>query len=95
MKKEEKVWYKVKSLKRGMTHMATESAAISILALLLFIGAPSVFPTIIDPYKASSLKIMQGIIIVPLAFWAITIISNLVSCIMIFKLKRSLSSKKK
>ena len=97
--KELKVWYKIKSLEKEMTLMATESIAISILALLLFIGAPSVFPTIIDPYKASSLQIMQGIIIVPTAFWIITLLSNVVRCVMIFKLKKSLvpktSAKKK
>ena len=93
--KELKIWYKIKSLKKDMTHMATESTAISILALLLFIGAPSVFPTIIDPYNPSSLKIMQGIIIVPTAFWVFTIVSNLVRCVMIFKLKKGFSSKKK
>lgn len=91
--KEQKVWYQIKSMKKDMTHMATESTAISILALLLFIGAPSVFPTIIDPYQPSSLKIMQGIIIVPTAFWLFSIVTNLVRCVVIFKLKRSLSPK--
>jgi len=93
--KEHKVWFQIQGLKKDMAHWATESTAVSILALLLFIGAPSVFPTIIDPYNPSSLKIMQGIIIVPTAFWLFTIISNTVRCVMIFKLKKQLSSKKK
>lgn len=91
--KEQKVWYQIKGLKKDMLHWTTESIAISILSLLLFIGAPSVFPTIIDPYKISSLKIMQGIIIVPTAFWLFTLISNIVRCVIISKLKKSLSTK--
>jgi hypothetical protein len=91
--KEHKVLFQIKGLKKDMIHCATESISISILSLLLFIGAPSVFPKIIDPYKASSLKIMQAIIIVPTVYWLLTLICNLVRSVMIFKLRKQLSPK--
>lgn len=85
---------KIISLRKSMKYFATESISISILALLLFIGAPAVFPEIINPYLPSALKIMQAIIIVPTAFWIFVFVSNIVRFITIAKLQKSLSSKK-
>ena len=85
---------KILELRMGMMFAATQSVAISILALLLFIGAPSVFPEIINPYLPSSLKIMQAIIAVPTVFWLLTILGCLFNCFRISKLQKSLSSKK-
>ncbi|WKZ26074.1 MAG: hypothetical protein QY322_02060 [bacterium] len=80
----------ITELRLEMTHYVTESVAVSILSLLLFIGAPSVFPEIINPYLPSSLKIMQAFIAVPVVFWAITILGNMVRYFKILKLKDSL-----
>lgn len=80
----------ITSLRAEMTHYVTESVAISILALLLFIGAPSVFPEIINPYLPSSLKIMQAFVAIPTIFWAITILGNMVRYFRILKLQDKL-----
>jgi hypothetical protein len=85
---------KISEIKSSMSFLVMESIAISMLSLVLFIGAPSVFPEIINPYLPSSLKIMQGIIVVPTAFLLITVIANLVGTIRIFRLQKALSSKK-
>lgn len=84
----------ITSLRLEMTHYVTESIAVSILALLLFIGAPSVFPEIINPYLPSSLKIMQTFVAVPAVFWLITILGNMVRYFKILRLQELLSSKK-
>jgi Na+-transporting NADH:ubiquinone oxidoreductase subunit NqrD len=84
---------RVDSLKADMSQAINLSTATSILALLLFIGAPSVFPEIINPYLPSSLKIMQGIVIVPSVLWVLTLLSNLVRFVLIVKLQKKLSSK--
>ena len=89
LNKEQVIW-KIKESRFCVTHMAMESVAVSILALLLFIGAPSVFPEIINPYLPSSLKIMQGIVIVPTVFWILTIITCFVNWFRIKKLSRLL-----
>lgn len=86
----EQALFKINELRMCSLHCIIESVAISILALLLFIGAPSVFPEIINPYLPSSLKIMQGIVIVPSVFWIISVISNLVSWFKIKKLSKLL-----
>lgn len=80
----------IMELRMEMTHYVNESIAVSILALLLFIGAPSVFPEIINPYLPSSLKIMQAFIAVPTVFWLLTIFGNMVRYFKILKLKDSL-----
>lgn len=80
----------ITSLRMEMTHYVTESVAVSILALLLFIGAPSVFPEIINPYLPSSLKIMQAFIMIPSVFWLITILGNMVRYFKILKLQDKL-----
>ena len=77
----------IMSLRSEMTHYVTESTSVSILALLLFIGAPSVFPDVINPYLPSSLKIMQAFVAVPLVFWLITILGNMVRYFKILKLQ--------
>mgnify|MGYP001579326143 CR=1 FL=1 len=80
----------ITALRAEMTHYVTESVAVSILALLLFIGAPSVFPEIINPYLPSSLKIMQAFIMIPSVFWLITILGNMVRYFKILKLQDKL-----
>lgn len=85
---------KISAIRMMMIHCAIESVAVSILALLLFIGAPSVFPEIINPYLPSSLKIMQAIVAVPTILWILTILGNAFNYIRIYKLQKSLSSKK-
>ncbi|EKE05149.1 MAG: hypothetical protein ACD_19C00425G0010 [uncultured bacterium] len=84
----------ITSLRMEMTHYVTESIAVSILALLLFIGAPSVFPEVINPYLPSSLKIMQAFVAIPSVFWLITILGNMVRYFKILRLQELLSSKK-
>jgi len=85
---------KILAIRMTMIHCAIQSVAVSILALLLFIGAPSVFPEIINPYLPSSLKIMQAIVAVPAILWILAILVNAFSYIRIYKLQKSLSSKK-
>lgn len=80
----------ITSLRMEMTHSVTESTSVSILALLLFIGAPSVFPEIINPYLPSSLKIMQAFVAVPTIFWVITILGNMLRYFRILKLQDKL-----
>lgn len=84
---------RISFLRIDMSQSINFSTATSILALLLFIGAPSVFPEIINPYLPQSLKIMQGIVIVPSVFWLLTILGNMVRSVIIFKLQKKLSSK--
>lgn len=83
----------IAALRMEMTHYITESTSVSILALLLFIGAPSVFPEIINPYLPSSLKIMQAFVAVPTLFWIITILGNMVRYFKILKLQEKLLNK--
>ncbi len=78
---------KIYELRGEMTHAVIESVAITILALLLFIGAPSVFPEVINPYLPSSLKIMQAFIAVPAVFWLVTVFGNMVRYFKILKLQ--------
>ncbi len=85
---------RIAELRMEMTHYVVESVAISILALLLFIGAPSVFPEVINPYLPSSLKIMQAFVAIPTVFWVITILGNMIRYFKILRLRDSLSSKK-
>jgi hypothetical protein len=84
----------VKELRAEMTRYIIESIAVSILGLLLFIGAPSVFPTIIDPYNPNSLKIMQGVIAIPTVFWVLTVLGNMVRYFKILRLKAQLRNQK-
>lgn len=86
----EMVRNQIAELRMDMTQNIVESVAISILALLLFIGAPSVFPEIINPYLPSSLVIMQSFVAVPAVFWLLTILGNMVRYFKILKLKDSL-----
>jgi len=80
----------ITALRMEMTHYVTESVSVSILALLLFIGAPSVFPEIINPYLPSSLKIMQAFVMIPSVFWLMTILGNMVRYFKILKLQEKL-----
>lgn len=80
----------ITALRMEMTHYIMESVAVSILALLLFIGAPSVFPEIINPYLPSSLKIMQAFVMIPSVFWLMTILGNMVRYFKILKLQEKL-----
>lgn len=80
----------ITALRMEMTHYVTESTSVSILALLLFIGAPSVFPEVINPYLPSSLKIMQAFVAIPTVFWLITILGNMVRYFRILKLQDKL-----
>ncbi len=84
---------KILMLRTDMSQAINLSTSTSILALLLFIGAPSVFPEIINPYLPSSLKIMQAIVIVPSFFWILTILGNMAKFVMIVRLQKKLSSK--
>lgn len=84
------MFFGIDQTRKEMTHSILESTSVSILALLLFIGAPSVFPEIINPYLPSSLKIMQAIVSVPLIFWLVTILANMVRYFKIFKLQKRL-----
>jgi hypothetical protein len=77
----------IMELRTEMTHYVVESTAVSMLSLLLFIGAPSVFPEIINPYLPSSLKIMQAFIAVPTVFWLVTIVSNMFRYFKILRLQ--------
>jgi len=86
----EQMQEKISVLRMEMTHYAVESVSISILALLLFIGAPSVFPEIINPYLPSSLKIMQALVAIPTVFWLVTIVSNMFRYFKILKLQELL-----
>lgn len=89
----EQIKEKISVLRTDMSQAISLSTSTSILALLLFIGAPSVFPEIINPYLPSSLKIMQGIVIVPSVFWILTILGNMARFTMIVRLQKKLSSK--
>lgn len=80
----------ISELRMEMTHYVVESTAVSMLSLLLFIGAPSVFPEIINPYLPSSLKIMQAFIAVPTVFWLVTILGNMLRYFKILKLQELL-----
>lgn len=91
---DEQIKEKIVMLRADMSQAINLSTATSILALLLFIGAPSVFPEIINPYLPSSLKIMQAFVIVPSVFWLLTILGNMARFVMIFKLQKKLSTKK-
>lgn len=86
----EQIKDKITELRMDMTHSVTESVAVSILALLLFIGAPSVFPEIINPYLPSALKIMQSFVAIPLVFWLISILGNMVRYFKILRLQDTL-----
>jgi len=80
----------ITALRMEMTHYVTESVSVSILALLLFIGAPSVFPEVINPYLPSSLKIMQAFVAVPSVFWLVTIFGNMFRYFRILSLQEKL-----
>lgn len=83
----------ISELRMEMTRCVAESTSVSILGLLLFIGAPSVFPEIINPYLPSSLQIMQAIIALPTLYWAVTMLGNMTRHFRIMKLQDALSSK--
>lgn len=81
----------IEGLRAERVVYAVESVAVSILALLVFIGAPSVFPNIINPYEPSSLKILQGVILFPVAYWLLfAVIGNLVRLAKIQRLQKKL-----
>lgn len=87
----EMVKMQIEGLRSDRVVYAVEAVALSILSLLVFIGAPSVFPDVINPYDPSSLKILQGVIILPVAYWLLfTLIGNLVRLWKIQKLQRKL-----
>ena len=89
----EQIKEKIVMLRADMSQAINLSTATSILALLLFIGAPSVFPEIINPYLPSSLKIMQAFVMVPSVFWLLTILGNMARFVMIFKLQKNFQSR--
>lgn len=91
----EQMMFQIAELKRDKMLFVGESVAVSLLALLLFIGAPSVFPEVINPYAPESLRIMQGIVIVPSAFWLFVMVGNVIRYMRIMKLKKMLMSSKK
>lgn len=82
--------YQIAELKKDGLSLIIHSIAVSVLAFIVFIGAPSVFPTIINPYLPSSLKIMQGIVLVPVVVFVLTLIINFVRWIKIIKLSKLL-----
>lgn len=86
------MFFSIDQMRKEMTHSIQESTSVSILALLLFIGAPSVFPEIINPYLPSSLKIMQAIVAIPLIFWLVTIVANMTRYFKILKLQDELKN---
>lgn len=86
--------FQISELKKDKILYTLESLTVSMLALLLFIGAPSVFPEIINPYLPSSLKIMQALVAVPVAVSVLVLITNLFRWIKIMKFQKALSSKK-
>lgn len=88
----DEVLMQISTLRSEMTHYVLESVSVSILALLLFIGAPSVFPEIINPFLPSSLQIMQAFVAVPLVFWLVTVFSNMFRYFKILKLQDRLKS---
>lgn len=91
----EQMMFQIAELRKDKMLFVGESVAVSLLALLLFIGAPSVFPEVINPYAPESLKIMQGIIIAPSAFWLFVMVGNLFRYMKIRKLQKQLSLPKK
>lgn len=88
----EEAMEKISNLRMISTHFTIESVSVSILSLLLFIGAPSVFPEIINPYLPSSLKIMQALVAVPAVFWVLTLLGNIVRMWKIMKLQKTIFS---
>lgn len=86
----EQIKVEISDLKLERSHSFLESLAVSILSLLLFIGAPSVFPEIINPYLPSSLRIMQAFILVPTVFFTVALLSNMVRYYKILKLQEKL-----
>lgn len=86
---------RIEQLNKDRLLFAVESVAVSILALLVFIGAPSVFPTLINPYDPNSLKILQAVIALPTAFWVYVIVGNMVRMYQVLKLQEKLHGKKK
>jgi len=87
--------FQISEIRKDKIVYAVESTALTILALLVFIGAPSVFPEIINPYEPSSLKILQGVIILPFVYWLlVAVIGNLLRLRKINKLQRELMSSK-
>ncbi|MBL7036792.1 hypothetical protein ISR94_03030 [Candidatus Microgenomates bacterium] len=91
----DQIRFEIDQLRKDKILFAVESVALSILALLVFIAAPSVFPEIINPYLPSSLKILQGVVLLPLVFWIFTLVGNLIRLKKILKLQKTLSGKKK
>lgn len=83
----EQVKDRIAELRVEMVHNTIESISVSILALLLFIGAPSVFPEIINPYLPSSLKIMQAFVAIPAIFWIVAILGNMIRYYKILRLR--------
>jgi len=54
-----------------------------------------VFPEIINPYLPSSLKILQGVILLPVVFWLFSLVGNVIRLKKILKLQKALTGKKK
>jgi hypothetical protein len=94
-KNKEEIKFELEQLRKDKMVYALESIALSMLALLIFIGAPSVFPKIINPYLESSLKILQAVIIVPVVYFLYMLVGNLVRLVKIQKLTKGLQGKKK
>lgn len=85
----EKARDQIVALRSEIQVAVSEATSVSMLSLLLFIAAPSVFPELINPYLESSLQIMRAFVVVPLAFWLITVFANMVRYFKILKLQDS------
>ena len=94
-KTKEQLMFEIEQFRNDKIVYAVESVALTILALLVFIGAPSVFPTLINPYDPNSLKILQGVIILPFAYFVLVLIGNLIRLYKIQKLQKELRNIKK
>lgn len=90
----EQLMFEIDQLRKDRMLSAIESAGISMTGLLVFIGAPSVFPTIINPYDPKSLVILQYVVGVPLGFWLLVFVSNMIRMYQVMKLQKKLLGKK-
>ena len=93
-KNSEEIKFQIDQLKKDKMVCWLGSIAISILALLLFITLPSVFPEIINPYKLYSLYVLKAIVAIAFVYWLFAIVGNLASLRKIRVLQKELLGKK-
>lgn len=91
----EQLMFEIDQLRKDKILFAIESVAVSMTGLLVFIGAPSVFPTIINPYDPKSLVILQFVVGIPLAYWFFALVTNMVRMYRVMRLQEKLLGKKK